>query len=127
MIFCRIDYKCVLASPCYGGCGYWWLAQQAAYERKRAAMNLEPDEPKGIPEVNFPSEKVNHPAHYGGADNPYEAIKVIEAWSLGFCLGNSVKYIARAGKKPDADRLDDLRKAAWYLNREIQKLENDSA
>jgi hypothetical protein len=55
------------------------------------------------------SEAVNHPAHYGGADNPYEAIKVIEAWGLGFCLGNTVKYISRAGKK-DA-LLQDLKKA----------------
>lgn len=44
-------------------------------------------------------DAVNHPAHYGGAGNPYEAIKVIEAWELGFCLGNTVKYISRAGKK----------------------------
>lgn len=67
------------------------------------------------------SEKVNHPAHYGGADNPYEAIKVIEAWQLGFCLGNTVKYIARAGKKDPT--VQDLRKAAWYLNREIERME----
>ena len=52
------------------------------------------------------TEAVNHPAHYGGADNTYEAIKVIEAWQLGFCLGNAVKYISRAGKKGDA--LEDL-------------------
>lgn len=63
---------------------------------------------------------VDHPAHYGGADNPCEAIKVIEAWGLGFCLGNAVKYIARAGKK--GDRLEDLEKAAWYLAREIERL-----
>lgn len=66
-------------------------------------------------------EQVDHPAHYGGADNPYEAIKVIEAWGLGFCLGNAVKYIARTGKKEDA--LTDLRKARWYLDREIANLE----
>lgn len=66
------------------------------------------------------AEAVNHPTHYGGGDNPYEAIKVIEAWKLGFCLGNTVKYIARAGKKGDA--LEDLRKAQWYLNREIERL-----
>jgi hypothetical protein len=47
------------------------------------------------------TDAVNHPSHYGGADNPYEAIKVIEAWSLGFCLGNAIKYISRAGKKAD--------------------------
>lgn len=67
------------------------------------------------------SEQVNHPAHYGGKENPYEAIKVIEAWSLGFCLGNTVKYISRAGKK--GDTLTDLKKAAWYLDREIQRIE----
>lgn len=68
------------------------------------------------------SEAVNHPAHYGGADNPYEAIKVIEAWDLGFCLGNTVKYISRAGKKDS--RLQDLEKAQWYLQREIENERN---
>lgn len=66
-------------------------------------------------------EKVDHPSHYGGADNPYEAIKVIEAWGLGFNLGNAIKYVARAGKK--GERIEDLRKAAWYLNREIENSE----
>jgi hypothetical protein len=69
-------------------------------------------------------EAVNHPDHYGGADNPYEAIKVIEAWGLGFNLGNTVKYIARAEKKGAS--LQDLKKAAWYLAREIQNRENNS-
>lgn len=64
------------------------------------------------------AETVSHPPHYGGAENPYEAIKVIEAWQLGFNLGNTVKYISRAGKKSAA--LEDLQKAAWYLNREIE-------
>lgn len=64
---------------------------------------------------------VDHPAHYGGAENPYEAIKVIEAWGLGFCLGNAVKYIARAGLKPGTDAITDLRKAAFYINREIER------
>ncbi len=63
-------------------------------------------------------ENVKHPAHYGGKDNPYETIKVVEAWDLGFCLGNVLKYISRAGKK--GEELEDLKKAAWYLNREIE-------
>jgi len=64
-------------------------------------------------------ETINHPSHYGG-DTPYEAIKVIKAWGLGFCLGNAVKYISRAGKKGGEDkRLEDLRKALWYLEDEI--------
>ena len=65
-------------------------------------------------------EAVNHPSHYGG-DNVYETIRVIEAWRLGFHLGNVVKYLSRAGKKGNA--LEDLRKARWYLDREIARLE----
>jgi hypothetical protein len=68
-------------------------------------------------------EPVDHPQHYGGKDNPYEAIKVIEAWDLGFCLGNTVKYISRAGKKDAAKTVEDLKKARWYLDREIARLE----
>jgi len=67
---------------------------------------------------------VNHPSHYGGKDNIYEAIKVIEAWQLGFCLGNTIKYISRAGKKDNA--LQDLEKAMFYLNREINKLKDET-
>jgi hypothetical protein len=66
-------------------------------------------------------DMVNHPSHYGGADNPYEVIKVIDAWKLGFALGNTVKYIARAEHKGSA--LEDLKKARWYLDHEIKKLE----
>lgn len=68
-------------------------------------------------------EQINHPQHYGGADNPYEAIKVIEAWGLGFSLGNTVKYISRAGKKDS--EIQDLKKARWYLDREIERLEKE--
>lgn len=63
-------------------------------------------------------EKVNHPKHYGGEDNPYEAIKVIEAWDANFNIGNVLKYISRCGKK-DVE-IQELEKAAWYLNREIE-------
>ena len=66
-------------------------------------------------------EQVNHPPHYGGDNNQYEAIKVIEAWNLDFCLGNAVKYIARAGKKEDM--VQDLRKAKWYIERKIYQCE----
>ena len=68
------------------------------------------------------TDAINHPIHYGGATNPYEAIKIIDALGLNFCLGNAVKYILRAGlKTPDA--VTDLRKAAWYVAREIDRLE----
>lgn len=70
-------------------------------------------------------DSVYHPPHYGGADNPYEAIKVIEAWELNFCLGNAVKYISRAGKKDSSKTVEDLEKSIWYLNRELNKLKQD--
>lgn len=69
-------------------------------------------------------DAVNNPSHYGGSDNTYEAIKVIEAWGLGFCLGNTVKYISRAGKKPGESDIKDLKKARWYIDREINRLES---
>lgn len=71
------------------------------------------------------SEAVDHPAHYGGADNPFEAIKVIDAWGLGFCLGNTVKYICRAGRKPGVAALEDLKKALWYLQYEVERIERE--
>lgn len=60
-------------------------------------------------------DNVNNPAHYthGGI----ETIDFIEAKQLGYSLGNVIKYISRAGKK--GDRLEDLKKAQWYLAREI--------
>jgi hypothetical protein len=69
------------------------------------------------------ADNINHPKHYGGEDDPYEAIKVVEAWQLSFHLGNVVKYISRAGKKGDV--LEDLKKARWYLDREITNRENE--
>jgi hypothetical protein len=70
-------------------------------------------------------EAVNHPQHYGGENSQYEAIKVIEAWGLDFCLGNTVKYISRAGKKDNI--VQDLKKAKWYLERKIAQLETSSS
>lgn len=66
-------------------------------------------------------EMVNHPSHYtkGGI----EAIDVIEAWELNFCLGSAVKYIARAGRKDPEKLVEDLKKAAWYINRQIEQIE----
>lgn len=68
------------------------------------------------------SDNVNHPKHYNG--NGLEPIEVIEKWNLGFCLGNTIKYIARAGKKNFSREgtIEDLEKAIWYLNRYIDNL-----
>jgi hypothetical protein len=70
-------------------------------------------------------EMVNHPEHYGGSENVYEVIKVIENWNLDFHLGNTVKYISRAGKKGVNKELEDLKKAKFYLDRKINNLEKN--
>ena len=64
------------------------------------------------------SSTVNHPAHYN--TGKIEVIDAIEDWKLGFHLGNAVKYIARAGRK--GSEVEDLQKAAWYLDRYLKKL-----
>jgi hypothetical protein len=51
-----------------------------------------------------------------------EVIDAVEAWGLGFCLGNVIKYVARSGHKGDAR--EDLQKALWYLVRELSKYED---
>ncbi|WP_198351674.1 DUF3310 domain-containing protein [Streptomyces typhae] len=74
----------------------------AAYELERAA------------------DGVNDPSHYTWLPDGLEVIDIAEL--LSFSLGNVVKYVLRAGRKTD-DPLTDLRKAAWYINREINRLE----
>lgn len=66
-------------------------------------------------------DNVNHPSHYNSGK--FEVIDVIEDWKLGMHLGNAVKYIARAGKKDPEKIVEDLMKAAWYLDRYIKLLE----
>ncbi len=67
------------------------------------------------------SDVVNHPAHY--TDGKIEVIEFIEDKKLGFCLGNAVKYISRAGKKDPSKTVEDLKKAIWYINRRIKEIE----
>lgn len=72
-------------------------------------------------------DPVSKPEHYAGTK--IETIDFIEDKNLGFCLGNVVKYVSRAGRKHSADKTDkekeiqDLKKAAWYLERRIKELE----
>lgn len=63
---------------------------------------------------------VDHPSHYNSGS--IEVIDAIEDWELGFSLGNAIKYIARAGKKSQDTYIQDLEKAVWYLNRELQRV-----
>lgn len=70
------------------------------------------------------SGAVNSPSHYHKASG-VEVIVAIEAWGLGFCLGNVIKYVARAGRKDSGTRMEDLHKARWYLNRELEAQEQE--
>ena len=67
-------------------------------------------------------EMVNHPKHYGG-DTTYECIKVLHNWMnkdeyFGFCKGNALKYLCRAGQKDETKQ--ELQKAVWYINKMIE-------
>lgn len=66
-------------------------------------------------------DPVDHPAHYTAHPSGVECIQITE--HMGFCLGNAVKYIWRAGEKGNV--VEDLRKARWYLDREITRLEGE--
>jgi len=72
-------------------------------------------------------EKVDRPAHYNGKNGVITVIDIIEDYELGFSLGNVIKYGLRAGRKPGEDGLDDLKKARWYLDREIQRIQQDKS
>ena len=69
------------------------------------------------------SDMVNHPSHY--TDGGIETIDFIEAKNLPYHLGNAVKYISRAGKKEPENTVEDLKKAVWYINRYISKMEGE--
>ena len=66
------------------------------------------------------NDPVNHPNHYTNHPSGIECIQITE--HMSFCLGNAVKYIWRADLKNDA--IEDLKKARWYIDREIEKRED---
>lgn len=68
------------------------------------------------------ADNIDHPAHY----NSYHGLEVIDlSEQMNFNRGNVVKYISRAGLKTDADEVEDLKKARFYLNREIARVEKE--
>ena len=87
--------------------GWGWLEVER--------LNTERDGRGGAP------DPVNHPAHYTEHPSGVECITVVE--HMGFCVGNAIKYLWRAGRKGPV--LEDLKKARWYVDREIQRLEVD--
>ena len=118
---------CPLKSPvCRCGMGVHFLTQ-----RKDGSYDMSDEEINEAYRIVFTEDEtnenvasndpVNHPAHY--TDGKIEVIDFIEDKKLGFHLGNAVKYIARAGKKDPTKTVQDLKKARWYLDREIARLE----
>ena len=85
-------------------------------ERQAIAASLKPP----VPTAETTDDPVSRPSHY--RSNGMEAIDVIQAFGLSFELGNVFKYIARAGKKPNVEASQDLRKAMKYLEFELRKL-----
>ena len=75
--------------------------------------------------ANAINDPVNHPAHY--TTGKIEVIDFIDDKGLGFCLGNAVKYIARAGKKDPVKTVEDLQKAVWYINHHIEALKKEAS
>ena len=71
------------------------------------------------------TDTVNHPPHYNAHPSGVECIDVVE--HMNFNLGNAVKYVWRAGLKPTSSDVEDLQKARWYIDREIQRLTKGTA
>ena len=92
-------------------------------EIEKGAKPIENQKEETSMEKTNVSNAVEHPSYYQGK---IEVIDFIEDKGLGFNLGNCIKYIARAGKKNPEKLLEDLKKARWYLNREIQRIERES-
>ena len=76
------------------------------------------------PAENASCDMVSHPQHYQVDDMTYEPIKVINAWNLNFNIGSAVKYLARYKKKFNA--IEDLKKAIFYIQDEINHLEKNT-
>lgn len=71
--------------------------------------------------AQWQTDNVNHPPHYNEHPSGVECIRITE--HLNFCIGNAIKYLWRAGRKGDA--VQDLRKAVWYIEREINRLQQN--
>jgi hypothetical protein len=91
------------------GSGYLEIERDKANQRIKEWQMSDDNKP----------DLVNHPPHYTQHPSGIECIQVTE--HLNFCRGNAIKYIWRAGEK--GSEIEDLKKAAWYINREIARLE----
>ena len=118
----RCKFCCYTRERCLGKSCFesikMWLNAPCANEPENPPADKHVDLQRASGKV---CDNVNHPAHYTFGN--IEVIDFIEDKKLGFHLGNAVKYISRAGRKNPDKTVEDLRKAAWYLNRQIERLE----
>lgn len=118
----RCKYCCYEKGDCYGkDCAHGietWLNAPCANEPENPHADKHVDLQQVADEVAH--DNVNHPDHYN--HGKIEVIDFIEDQHLGFHLGNAVKYISRAGRKNPDKTIEDLRKAVWYINRQIGRL-----
>lgn len=90
-------------------------------ETKNGSQRSGVTKPKTLADVTLPNRRASdpvNPSHYQGD----YVMRIIEDFKLGFCTGNVVKYVLRAGKKSNDSEIEDLEKAAWYLIRRIKEL-----
>jgi len=71
--------------------------------------------------IKITKDNINHPKHYTSHPSGVECIQITE--HMNFCLGNAMKYLWRAGLKENTSKYDDLNKALWYIERELERLE----
>lgn len=114
--FCSYTRDCCFGKNCVEGIEAWLNAPSANEPENLLTEHV--DLQKVSEKV---CDNVNHPSHYNSGE--IEVIDFIEDKELGFHLGNAVKYISRAGRKNPGKTIEDLRKAVWYINRQIQRLE----
>lgn len=127
--FCRYTSGDCFGKSCFDGIKMWLSAPCSNKPDNPPAENVaEPQQevpaernPDKTMINNVTADNVNHPSHY--TSGQIEVIDFIEDKQLGFHLGNAIKYISRAGRKNPDKTVEDLRKAVWYINRQIQRLE----
>ena len=116
--FCCYTRERCLGKSCFDSIKMWLNAPCANEPEKPSAEHVD------LQEVSEKvCDNVNHPDHYN--HGKIEVIDFIEDKQLGFHLGNAIKYISRAGRKDSAKTIGDLRKAVWYINRQIDRLEKE--
>jgi len=79
------------------------------------------NEPRRYRSGGMSADNINHPAHY--TTGKIEVIDFITDKQLNYCRGNIIKYVVRAGIKDAATEVEDLKKAKWYIEREIMRVE----